>query len=292
MGLREALAAGRFVITTEVMPPHGVDMDAFLRHADQLAGKVDAVNVTESQRAMAHCGSIACCKHLIDHGLDAVMHLNCRDMNRLALQAHVMSGYALGIRNVLVIGGDPVKNGNQPDTKEVYDLNPGTALDMCRGLKAGVDMAGDPLAGAPLELMTGATSNPTHPDMAVEISKTLSKIDGGADFFQTQGIYDVERTREFMGHIRAFGVPIIAGIIPLRNAKIAEMIKYKIPGTHVPDAVYERHVNATDIAAEALEFSVETIAALKGVVDGVHIMTIGSRKLTEAIIERVHALGL
>ncbi|HYE80051.1 MAG TPA: methylenetetrahydrofolate reductase [bacterium] len=292
MGLRQALESGQFVITTEVGPPHGVDTTAFMKHALALKGKVDAINVTENQRAMAHLGSLACCKLLVDNGIDAVMHLNCRDANRLGLQAHVMAAYALGIRNVLVIGGDKAASGNQPDTKEVYDLNPGEALAMCQMLRDGTDMAGEPLDGACTELMIGAAANLTAPDPDLEYAKTESKVQGGATFFQTQGIYDIPRTREFVERIRPLGVPVLAGIIPMRNEKMAEMLKFKVPGMWIPDDVYERHIKSDDMFETAVQFSAEIIAGLRGIVDGVHIMTIGSRKMTEALIERVYAMGL
>lgn len=292
MSLRAALEAGRFVITTEIMPPRGVDTHAFIAHARQLHGMVDAINVTENQRAMAHLGSIAACKLLVDEGFDAIMHLNCRDMNRLALQAHVMAGYALGIRNVLVIGGDPVKNGDQPETKEVYDLAPGDALRMCHVLSQGHDLAGGELNAGTADLMIGAAANPTHPDLETELSKTRAKAAGGATFFQTQGIYDVDRCAQFMDLAHDLEVPVIAGIIPMRNQKLAEMIKEKIPGTWVPDEVYARHMESPDIFQTALDYSVETILKLREVVHGVHIMTIGSRKMTEAIIGRLREAGI
>ncbi|MCG3151248.1 MAG: hypothetical protein GEEBNDBF_00519 [bacterium] len=292
MSLRAALEAGQFVITTEVTPPRGVDTSSFMSHARQLQGKVDAINVTENQRALAHLGSIACCAQLVQSGIDAIMHLNCRDMNRLALQAHVLGGYALGIRNVLVIGGDPVKSGDQPETKEVYDLAPGDALGMCRSLTEGRDLAGNELNAGTTDLMIGAAANPTHPDLDTELKKTEAKVLGGATFFQTQGIYDVDRCQQFMSLAANRHVPVLAGIIPLRTAKMAELIKHKIPGTWVPDDVYERHLASDDMFRTALEFSVETVLKLRDVVQGVHIMTIGSRKMTEAIIDRLHERGI
>jgi len=280
MNILEIYHKKKFVITAELGPPKGTNLRPFFRQAGYLKGRVDAVNVTDQQSALMKLGSLACCHLLKDFGLEPVMQITCRDKNRLALQSEILSGSVLGIRNVLVLTGDPIAIGDHPQAKCVFDLDAAELMAVIKTMESGVDMTGHPLDGVP-QFSIGAALNPCAEDMEIEISKIRNKIKKGADFFQTQGVFDVERFKKFADRYQkeGFRAPLLAGIILLKSPKMANFMNEKIPGVHIPGALIARLEKAEDPKARSVAMACETIQSIRSCIQGVHLMAIGWEEL-------------
>src|SRR6058998_887170 len=210
--LRERLEAGKFVITTEMKPPKGTDLSQFLYTAALLKDKVHAVNVTDNQRAIMRLSSLGGATLLIREGLEPILQVTCRDRNRLALQSDLLAAWVLGIKNVLVMTGDPVEAGDHPMAKPVFDLGSTSLLNLIAQLNAGSDGAEHPLEGKS-DFFCGATVNPCLEPLEPELQRFAEKVEAGARFFQTQAIYDLEAFARFIEFARRLPVYIIAGLI-------------------------------------------------------------------------------
>lgn len=285
MDITEVIKSGRFAITAELGPPKGTNLEPFLRQAGFLKGRVDAVNVTDQQSALMKLGSLAGCVSLKNFGLEPVMQITVRDKNRIALQSEVLSAAALGIKNVLVLTGDPITIGDHPDAKPVFDLDAGGMIAAIRILESGKDLGGKALDGSP-SMCIGAAMNPCVDDIDTEISKTRHKIDKGAEFFQTQGVFDPSRFIRFAERYRkeGFRAPILAGIILLKSAKMAKFMNEKIPGIFIPKETVARLESAADAKAECVKIAAETILAVQPHAQGVHLMAIGWEELIPDVI--------
>lgn len=223
MGFREALGSGKFLITAEVGPVKGTETDGLLEDAELIKAKVDAVNVTDLQSSVMRLGSMAVCHLLTDHGIDPIFQMTCRDRNRLALQSDLLSAWVLGIRNVLALTGDHPALGDHPGAMPVFDLDSVGLLRAISKLNEGFDMAGNQLKGAP-NFLSGAVVNPGADNEAaleMQIIKMEKKIEAGAKFFQTQGIFDLDVFERFMKRVQGFKVPVMGGIILLKSAGMA-----------------------------------------------------------------------
>ena len=287
MSLRALLEAGEFVITAEVGPLKGTNTTEIEEVADLLRGKVNAVNVTDQQSAVMRLGSLASCHLLKDKGLDPVFQMTCRDRNRLALQSDLLNAYVLGIENILAITGDLPVLGDHPQAKPVYDLDSVQLLWAIKGLNEGYDMAGNELDGKP-NFFPGAVVNPgadTEASFELQLIKMEKKIAAGSRFFQTQAIFDVDTFAKFMKRVEGFNVPILAGIIPLKSAGMARFMNKNIAGISVPDELIERMAKAEDRAKTGIETAANTIIALKGMCQGVHIMAMGWESKIPAILD-------
>ena len=284
MNFREKLAAGKFVVTCEVGPPKGVDVNDMRRSAERVRGKVDAVNVTDQQSSVMRLGSLAGCILLKQWGMEPVLQMTCRDRNRIALQSDLLSAYALGIENVLCLTGDYVTLGDHPQAKPVYDLDSVSLIQTARELENGHDLAGKELKGSPC-FFIGACVTPEADHLEPQIIKMERKVEAGAQFFQTQAVYDAERFADFMSMVRHIKVPVLAGVVVLRSAAMARYMNEKAAGIHVPQRLIDEMDKAPDKAAKGVEIAVRTIAEVKGVCQGVHIMTIGMEKRTSDIID-------
>ena len=221
MSFVSTLRSGKFIITAEISPPKGTDLSRMLRDADLLKGIVDAVNVTDNQRAVMRMSPLAACSIIQGKGIETIMHITCRDRNRLALQSDLIGAHAMGIRNVLVMSGDHPVKGDHEGAKPVYDVDSVQLLAIIRKLNEGFDLAGNELAGR-TDLCSGAVTN-TELNEA-ELIKFRKKIQMGASFFQTQAVFDLKSFSGFMekvNGIRSKNVKIIAGIIPLRSLRSA-----------------------------------------------------------------------
>jgi 5,10-methylenetetrahydrofolate reductase len=276
--LRDKIASGRFVITTELTPPKGVDVSELLAKADALRGLADAVNLTESPRARMAIEPKSVARLLIERGLEPIVQFTARDRNRIALQADILGAALLGVRNAIFMTGDDPKLGDHPQAKPVFDLRASEMLAAARALNGGHDLAGNELRGAP-QLFLGATANPGAPDLAAEIENTQRKVDAGAQFLQTQAVYDAAALERYRAAAKLDGVALIAGIIPLKSAKRAQWMNENIPGIRVPDALIERmSAVAGDPAAElrtSIEITGRIIDAIKPHCAGVHLMMMG-----------------
>jgi methylenetetrahydrofolate reductase (NADPH) len=285
--LRESLAAGQFVITTEMEPPKGTDLSHFLSTARLLKGQVHAVNVTDNQRATMRLSSLGGATLLLREVLEPILQVTCRDRNRMALQSDLLAAWVLGIRNVLVMTGDAVEAGDHPMAKPVFDVNSTSLLKLIAQLNAGRDGAGHPLEGGS-DFFCGATVNPCLEPLEPELRRFTEKVEAGARFFQTQAIYDLEAFGRFMAVARRLPVHIIAGLIPLRSAKMARFLNEKVPGIRVPIAMIEDLEKASDPLEKGLEIAVRLVEGLKGPCQGIHLMVVGKEKNFEIL----HRLSL
>ena len=285
MSLKKALKSKKFVVTTETGPPKGTDVSKMIDEARPLVGKVDAMNVTDLQSAVMKLGSLTSCYLLKKLGLDPVLQVTCRDRNRLALQSDILSAAALGIENLLILTGDHPLSGDHPQAKAVFDLDAVQLLQVVKGLQSGRDMAGNQLDGRP-KFCVGAVVNPFADPIEPELIKMEKKIESGAEFFQTQAVFDIKRFKEFIKKTRSFKVPIIAGVILLKSAKMAHYMNENVPGIFVPDNLINEIDKAKDKKEESINIASRLIKNLKGLASGVHIMPIGLEVLVPELLKK------
>jgi 5,10-methylenetetrahydrofolate reductase len=284
VNLREKLAGGRFVVTCEVGPPKGADVSDMQHSAEGVRGKVDAVNVTDQQSSVMRLGSLAGCVLLKQWGIEPVLQMTCRDRNRIALQSDLLSAYALGIENVLCLTGDYVTLGDHPEAKPVFDLDSVSLIEAARELEKGRDLAGKELKGSP-RFFIGACVTPEADLLEPQIIKMEKKVEAGAQFLQTQAVYDARRFADFMAMVQYMNVPVLAGIVVLRSAAMARHMNEKAAGIRVPQGLIDEMDKADDKSAKGVEIAARTIAEVKGLCQGVHIMTIGMEKRVSDIID-------
>ena len=271
--LREKLLNGQFVVTMEIHPPKGVGLKRFESEAMELKEFADAVNVTDNQRALLKLSPVASARVLLELGIEPICQIACRDRNRLCLQSDILSAYVLGVRNFFIIMGDPPEIGDHPDAQPVFDLHSVQMLEVTGRLRMGFDMAGNRLNKAPRDIFLGSACNPFATDRAVELSKMRAKIRAGAEFFQTQPVYDVDGFRDFLRLVKPFGARVIAGYIPILDEKTLEILS-QIPGIALPQRVRDRLEKAGDVEREGMAIAKETIQGLLGLADGIHMMNI------------------
>ena len=273
-----------FLVTMEVNPPKGTDLAEILGAVAKVKGLVDAINVTDGSGAIMRACSLAVAKAVLDAGVDPILQMTCRDRNRLALQADLLGASILGIRNVLLLTGDDPKAGDHPEAKPVFDINSAALMQVAKGLTEGKDMAGKPLTGSP-RFCIGAAADPGAKDLDVEAQKLKAKIDGGAQFFQTQAVFDAAKLPAFMAKAKPFGKPILAGILLVKSAKMARYMNEHVWGIHVPDAIIERFEKAADKRAECVAVTAEIIRAVSSSADGIHLYALGWEDLVPDILK-------
>lgn len=284
---KEALEAGDFVITAECGPPKGTDISELKEHAKHLLGKVHALNVTDNQSSVMRAGSLAISKVLLDMGHDPIYQLTCRDRNRLAIQSDLLSAHILGIRNVLCLTGDSISVGDHKEAKAVFDLESVQLLKLVDTMNNGKDMAGNDLKGA-TNLFAGAVVTPEANPVEPQLMKFSKKVRVGAKFFQTQAIYDIEKFRTFMEYSRKFDTKILAGILLLRSAGMANFLNANVPGITVPQhLIDELKAAGKEKALDCgMDIAARQIKELKGICDGVHVMAIGLEDKVPEILKR------
>jgi len=283
--LKQVLASGKFVVTCELNPPKGTYVAPLLEKAERLRNVVDAFNLTDSHAARMAMTPLAVAHLLVDRGLEPILQITTRDRNRIALQGDLLGADALGVHNVVFMGGDPPSNGDHPDAKPVFDVYSSVMLKAATSLQAGADMAGNPLCGSP-RFCIGAVVNPGAPDLDEEIMRMGEKIDAGAIFFQTQAVYEPAAFERFASAAARYSVPVLAGIIPLKSARQADYMNNHVPGIHVPDAVIREIADADDPVIASLAIAARTIEALAGLCQGLHIMAIGWETHIPALLEQ------
>jgi methylenetetrahydrofolate reductase (NADPH) len=286
MTLKEKLKQGQFVVTAEIGPPKGVDLTKTLAEVRTMGEGVDAINVTDLQGGIMKMGSLALSHLLIDEGREPVFQLTASARNKLAIQSELLSAHALGIRNVLLLGGDPPSIGDHKDAKPVYDLDTMGLFLAASTLKRGQDLSGNKLDGAP-DLFIAGAANPGAKDLEVERQKTEKKVEMGCEFFQTQAVYEPEKFKAFREKTKKVQVPFIVGIILVKSAKMARFMNEKIPGIFVPESIIEEIDKASDKKKKAVEIAVRTIRELKPLCQGVHLMPIGWGALIPEIVSQV-----
>jgi methylenetetrahydrofolate reductase (NADPH) len=280
--LQAILARGEFAVTAECGPPRGADPDVIRKKGELLNGYVDAANVTDNQTAVVRMSSIAASIHLLNIGLEPVMQMVVRDRNRIALQSDIMGAYSLGIRNILCLSGDHQSFGSQPDALNVFDIDSMNLIRTVRTMRdQGRDMSGFDM-DAPPRMFIGAAANPFADPFEYRVIRLAKKIDAGADFIQTQCIYNMDRFRQWIKMAREEGltekVYILGGVTPLKSAGMAKFMNSRVAGMDVPEALINRMagVPKAKAVAEGLKICLETIAELREIrgVHGVHIMAI------------------
>jgi methylenetetrahydrofolate reductase (NADPH) len=295
--LQQILSQGEFAVTAECGPPRGADAEIIRKKGQLLNGYVDAVNVTDNQTAIVRMSSIAGCAHLVQMGLEPVLQMVTRDRNRIALQSDIMGAYSLGIKNILCLSGDHQTFGSHPDALNVFDIDSMHLLRTVQTMREeGRDMSGFELKDPP-RMFIGAAANPFADPFDYRVIRLAKKIDAGADFIQTQCVYNLDRFREWMKMAREEGlterVHILAGVTPMKSAGMAKYMAKRVAGMDVPKFLIRRmeEVPKKNGAEEGIKICLETIAELREIegVHGVHVMAI---EWEEAVGEIVEAAGL
>jgi len=284
MNFCEKLKSKKFIVTCEIGPPKGVNVDEYLKDADAVKGRIDAINVTDLQSSVMRLGSLAFSYLLVKRGIEPIYQMTCRDRNRLALQSDLLSAYVLGIRNVLALTGDHPILGDHPQAKAVYDLDSAGLLKVAKCLEQGKDMVGKNLEGSP-HFCLGAAVNPGAEPLEPEIIKMKKKIEAGAQFFQTQAIFDIALLKNFMKLTKGLGVPIIAGVVMLKSANTAHFMNKHVPGVFVPEYIIDEMEKANDKSQKSIEIAARLIGDIKTLANGVHIMPIGMNKKVPPLLE-------
>jgi methylenetetrahydrofolate reductase (NADPH) len=289
---KEALNSGEFVITSEIGPPKGTNIEKMHHHIDILKDKVVAMNVTDHQSSVMRFPSIGGCLAIKEHGGEPILQMTCRDRNRLALQAELLFAYTRDVRNVLCLTGDAVPVGDHKEAKGVFDLDSLQLLMTIRQMESGKDLGGNDLDGA-VEFCAGAIVTPEANPIEPQLVKFEKKVDAGAEFFQTQAIYDLDSFAKFMKYARRFPVKILAGIVLLTSARMAKYMTENVPGIFVPQDLIDELAAAPKGEAinKGIEIAGRMIAALKkdSICDGVHVMAIGKEEL---VLDILTAAGL
>jgi 5,10-methylenetetrahydrofolate reductase len=298
-GLHQVLSEGRFAVTVEVGPPKGADAGKIIEKAELLRGCAHAFNVTDNQTAVVRLSSVAGSVILLQRHLEPIMQLACRDRNRIALQSDVLGAAALGIRNMLCITGDHPSVGNHPGAKAVYDIDSTQLLQVIRDMRdKGVFQSGDELRAERPMVYLGAAANPYADPFEFQVVRLEKKIEAGAEFIQTQSVYNMEKFVRWMDAVRSQGldkkVHILAGVTPLKSVKLAERMKFHVPGTDVPDAVYQRMKEAHDPAKEGYRLALETIRELRTVagVHGVHVTALFWEEIIPSLVREAELFPL
>ena len=291
----EKLNSGAFVATTEVGPPKGADVSEMIHAIDMLKDKVDAINITDHQSSVMRFPSLGGCLLVKERGGEPILQMTCRDRNRLALQADLLLAYSRGIRNVLCLTGDSVDVGDHKEAKPVFDVDSVQLLKMIKTMESGTDIAGNALKGVPA-FCIGASVHPEADVIEPQLVKFDKKVTAGAQFFQTQGVFDLASLRRFMQYASQFNVKVLAGVIVMASARMAKYMNDNVPGIIVPQAVIDEL--ATAEKGKGLQKGIEIAARFIRTVKeeklchGVHIMAVGNEKAVPEILEAAEVIGV
>ena len=291
--LERILNTGQFAVTAEISPPQNTQFETIRKNANIIKGYVDAFNVPDGQAAVVAMASWGVCLTGIDEGLDAIVHMTCRDRNRIAIQMDILAVSAFGVNNILCLSGDPISFGNHPKAKPVFDLDSIQLIRMVKNLRDERKFNNEePLVGTEPRLFIGAAINPFVQPLESAVNRLKDKVTAGADFIQTQPIYNIEGFKKYMELVREERlheeVKILAGITPVTSLAAARYMKTKVPNVDIPEIIIERLKkarNKEEAAEEGLRIVVETINQLKQIegVAGVHIMTLQREELIPRI---------
>ena len=294
--LQQSLDAGTFTVTGEVGPPKGVDLSHGLEGAELMKGKVTAVNVTDIQTAVMRLSSLAVCVKLLERGVEPILQMVCRDRNRLALQSDLLGAYALGIRNVLAITGDHIAMGDHKEAMPVYDLDSVSLLRAMSLLESGTDMGRDmkgkpnALAGTPA-WFKGCVVTPCSDQIEPQIIKLEKKVAAGAQFCQTQAVYDAGQFETFMNEMQKRGIriPVLVGIVVLKGSGMAKYMNNFVPGVSVPKAIIAemKATGKKDLKKKAAEISARIIRECRPCCQGAHIMPLGWDDTIPMIVDQL-----
>ncbi len=288
MNIVEMFAEGKFVISSEIGPPKGIDVHEMIEDAELIRDKVSFINVTDQQSSVMRLGPVVVSHLLKQKNMEPICQLTCRDRNRIALQSDILSAAVLGIENFLCLTGDYITLGDHHGAKPVFDLDSVSLLKAAVGLREGHDMVGEKLLGVP-KLALGAVVTPDAEPMEPQLMKMEKKINAGAEFFQTQAVYDPKRFETFMKRVESFGVPIMLGIVLLKSAGMAKYMNANVAGVQVPEPLIKEMAD-TKKGKERIDKSIEIgarlIREMKDMCQGVHIMPLGWDKHVPALLEQ------
>ena len=290
MRVTDLFNRGEFVITTEVGPPKGFHIEHMLEEAvTYLKDRVTAVNVTDNQSSVMRLGSLATCKALLDKGLTPICQLTCRDRNRIALQTEILSAAMFGIENLLLLTGDHTMLGDHPQAKPVFDLDSVSLIHAVKCLEAGADIAGNALVGEPPKFAKGAVVSPCSDSLDAQLAKMEAKVRAGAEYFQTQAVFEPEKFIRFMEKAKQFGVPVMLGVIIPKNARMAKFMNDNVAGITVPQDMLDelnKDPEKTKSGAAGVEITARIIKECKAYCQGLHIMALGWESKVPALLDQ------
>ncbi len=288
MSFKEQLELGKFVVVAELQPPKGNDLSGLCEYAELLKGRVDAVNVPDLQNAIMRLGSLSVCTLLKTRGMEVIYNLSCSDRNRLALQSELLNASALGLKNVLLLQGDPPSIGDHFEAQAVFDLDVMGLLGAAKRLQEGYDLTGNDLQGKP-QFCVGTQINVAAKGhvLDLEVMDMEKKIRLGVDFFFTNSVYDVSLFEPFVQKVAHFKVPIVVGITLLKSVGMARYVNKHVEGASIPDSTIDRLMKASDKQKVSTEIAADLIKALKPLCQGIQIIPIGWEKQIPALLDHV-----
>ena len=278
MRITELFDNGQFVVTAEVGPPKGIDASHVVEEAKEYLSGITAVNVTDNQSSVMRMGSLPACVMLKNAGLTPILQLTCRDRNRIALQSELLGAAALGIENILCLTGDHTKMGDHPGAKPVFDLDSVSLLHTVCQLEKGVDLAGNPLVGEAPKFAKGAVVSPCSDSVDAQLAKMERKVMAGAEYFQTQAVFDSEKFISFMEKAKQFGKPVQLGVIIPKSAGMAKFMNNNVAGVHVPQWMIDELAADKEKAKAGItgvELAAKVIKECRPYCQGLHIMALG-----------------
>jgi len=295
--LERVLTAGRFAVTAELGPPQNANPEVIRKKAQHFLGNVDGVNITDNQTAIVRMSSIAAAAIAISCGVEPVVQMVCRDRNRIAMQSDILGAAALGVKNILCLSGDHQKFGNHPEAANVFDLGSVQLIAMVKKMRdAKQFLCGDPIKEHEPRLFIGAVENPFADPFEFRVVRLAKKIKAGADFIQTQCVFDVDKFAKWMELVVKDGLHkkayILAGLTPVRSARALHYMKDEVAGMSVPDKLIKRMESAEDPKEEGIRICLEMIERVRNIegVSGIHLMPIGWESITPVILERAGLL--
>ena len=278
MRITELFDNGEFVVTAEVGPPKGIDASHVVTEAKEYLSGITAVNVTDNQSSVMRMGSLPACVMLKNAGLTPILQLTCRDRNRIALQSELLGAAALGIENILCLTGDHTKMGDHPGAKPVFDLDSVSLLHTVCQLEKGVDLGGNPLVGEAPKFAKGAVVSPISDSVDAQLAKMERKVMAGAEYFQTQAVFEPEKFIAFMEKAKQFGKPVQLGVIIPKSAGMAKFMNKNVAGVHVPQWMIDELAADKEKAKAGItgvELAAKVIKECKPYCQGLHIMALG-----------------
>ena len=288
MKITELFERGEFAVSAEVGPPKGINIDHLVEEAKEYLKKVHCVNVTDNQSSVMRMGSLPTCVALKNAGLDPILQLTCRDRNRIALQSELLGAAMLGIDNILCLTGDHTKMGDHPGAKPVFDLDSVSLLYTASQLEKGKDLAGQDLVGEPPKFAKGAVVSPCSDSLDAQLAKMERKVMAGAQYFQTQAVFDSEKFIKFMEKAKQFGVPVQLGVIIPKSAGMAKFMNNNVAGVHVPQHMIDALAADKERAKSGetgVEIAAQIIKECKPYCQGLHIMALGWEDKVPQLLE-------
>jgi methylenetetrahydrofolate reductase (NADPH) len=295
--LEKVLSAGKFAVTSELGPPQNANPEAIKKKAQYCLGNVEGANITDNQTAIVRMSSIAAAAIAIFCGVEPVVQMVCRDRNRIAMQSDILGAAALGVKNLLCLSGDHQKFGNHPQSANVFDIDSVQLIAMVKRMRDDKQfISGDPIKEHEPRLFIGAVENPFADPFEYRVARLAKKINAGADFIQTQCVFDLDKFSRWMELVVAEGlhkkVYILAGLTPVRSHRALKYMKSEVAGMSIPDELISRMESAEDAKEEGIKICLEMIEKIKGIegVSGIHLMPIGWESITPVILERAGLL--